>query len=193
MTPPACAGLIQVVEGEQLARMAASVPAGQAIVEIGSHTGLSTVWMARATSAHVVAVDPWADPRPGTLDDPFELVTGDAVYELFTQNLAHEGVAAKVTPLRTTSLEAAKIWVQAIGLLFIDAVHEYEYVRSDYLHWARNIPVGGWISFHDHTTDEDHPYYGVKRAIDEFVVASGQWSEPVIVEHLWSARRILAP
>ena len=193
LSTPGCPGLIQVSEGQRLARLAATVPMGQAIVEIGSHTGLSTVWMAAATQAHVVAVDPWGDPRPDTLDDPFALVTGDAVFDLFMRNLAHEGVASKVTPLRTTSLDAARIWAQPIGLLFIDALHEYEHVRSDYLHWARHIPVGGWIAFHDWIDDPSHPYYGVKVAIDEVVIGSGEWNNVEVTEHLWTAMRISAP
>jgi len=190
---PQCAGLVQVEEGEYLARLASKVPTGQAIVEIGSHTGLSTCWMAAsAHTSHVTAVDPWADPRPDTLEDPFELLTGDAVYERFAANIASEKLWQRVTPLRTTSMVAAQLWVQPIGLLFVDAIHEYEAVRTDYLHWQAFIPVGGYIAFHDYTTDPEHPYHGVARAIADWVPAE-QWSEPVIRGYMWTARRILAP
>ncbi len=191
MNVPTCAGLVQVVEGERLATLAEDVPAGRAIVEIGSHTGLSTIWMAlHATRSHVVAVDPWPEPRPGTLDDPFELETGDAVYERFSANVTEHGLWRRITPLRMTSLEAARVWLQPVGLLFIDAIHEYDHVASDYLHWSRHLPIGSWLAFHDWIDDPTHPYHGVKRAIDEHVVASGEWSEPVIVEHLWTAQRL---
>jgi hypothetical protein len=144
--------------------------------------------MASRAKAHITAVDPWYDPRPDTLDDPFGLITGDAVYQVFAENIRREGHAGKVTPLRTFSLTAAAIWVQPIGLLFIDAIHEYDDVKSDYLHWQRFIPVGGWIAFHDYTTEPDHPYRGVARAVDELE----GWDEPVLTEYLWTAQRIAA-
>lgn len=188
MRTPRCEGLVKPDEGRRLAYLAARVPASQAIVEIGSHTGGSTCWMAHAATAHVTAVDPWADPRPDTLDDPFALVTGDAVYERFSQNLTREGLWGKVTPLRTFSLTAAAVWVQPVGLLFIDAIHELEAVRSDYLHWQRFIPVGGWLALHDYTEDPEHPYHGVADAVRELIGA--EWAEPIVTEYLWTALRI---
>lgn len=177
-------------EGAYLANLAREVPDDRAIVEIGSHTGLSTCWMAAASrGAHVFAVDPWADPRPDTLDDPFELGTGDGVYARFCANVTSERLWHRITPLRTTSLVAAQVWAQPVGLLFVDAIHEYEAVRSDYLHWQRHIPVGGYLAFHDFTLDETHPYHGVARAIADIVPAE-QWSAPVIVGNMWTSRRI---
>lgn len=200
MRAPRCAGLVKPSEGHRLATLAREVTPDRAIVEIGSHTGLSTCWMAAASrrgrGAHVTAVDPWADPRAdpgeGCNDDPFGLGTGQSVYERFAQNVSAEGLDGRITPLRTTSLVAAHLWVQPVGLLFIDAIHEYEHVKSDYLHWQGHIAVGGWLAFHDYTTDPTHAYYGVARAIEEFVTPSCQWSEPIVTEYLWTARRIVA-
>lgn len=183
-------------EGQHLARLAKGVPPERAIVEIGSHTGLSTLWMAGSARAHITAVDPWPEPRPdpgeGCDDDPFRLGSGDAVFARFCANVAAEGMWGRITPLRTTSAVAAQVWCQPIGLLFVDAVHEYEHVRSDYLHWQAHIPVGGWLAFHDYTEDPTHPYHGVARAIRD-VIPADQWSAPTIVRNTWSARRILTP
>lgn len=191
---PACAGLVQVEEGQRLASLAAQVPPHQAIVEIGTHTGLSTCWMAAGSvsglGAHITAVDPWGDPRPETLDDPFELTTGNRVYQRFMENLTDEGHWGSVTPLRTTSMVAAQVWVQPVGLLFIDAVHTFDAVRTDYLHWQRFVPVGGWLALHDYTTDVDHAYYGVALAVQEVIEPTENWAEPVITEYLWTAQRI---
>ena len=70
-------GLIENAQGERLAELAYYVPRNMAIVEIGSHTGLSTCWLAAGSragnGAHVTAVDPYPDPRPGSKDDPWEL------------------------------------------------------------------------------------------------------------------------
>jgi predicted O-methyltransferase YrrM len=39
-------GLVEVEEVEKLAELASQVTANHAIVEVGSHTGLSSCWMA---------------------------------------------------------------------------------------------------------------------------------------------------
>ncbi|HEY6568541.1 MAG TPA: class I SAM-dependent methyltransferase [Actinomycetota bacterium] len=194
MRPPQCAGLVQKPEGLRLAQLASDVPQYQAIVEIGTHTGLSTCWMAegseRGRGAHITAVDPWAPPRPGTQDDPFGLVDGDGVYRQFAKNLADEHHWGTVTPLRARSIEAAGLWVQPVGLVFIDAIHEYDAVRRDYLAWEPHVPVGGWIAFHDYTEDPAHEYYGVAAAVNGVVVPSGNWGTPEVTEYLWTARRV---
>lgn len=187
---PRCAGLVQDSEGRRLAELARSVPVDQAIVEIGSHTGLSTCWMADSTKAHIIAVDPWGDPRPGTLDDPFALVTGDAVLARFMDNIRTEGHGQRVTPIRTVSTVAASMWVKPVGLVFIDAIHEREHVIADYEAWAPFVAPGGWLAFHDWAPWPEHPYYGVTQAIEEVVIPSGLWSEPVIVDALWTAHRL---
>lgn len=194
MRPPRCAGLVEPDQGQLLADLARLVPPDRAIVEIGSHTGLSTCWMAegsrRGRGAHVFAVDPWPMPRPGSRDDPFALETGDAVLDVFRRNITDHGHDARVTPLRGTSLDLARFWVKPVGLLFVDAVHDYAGVRSDFLHWQRHIPVGGTIAFHDWDTNPTHDYYGVHVAIEEFVAHSADWEPQPPVGSLWSARRL---
>lgn len=188
--PPRCAGLIQPDEGRRLAELAAVVDANDAIVELGSHTGLSTIWMATTAHAHITAVDPWGDPRPGSDDDPFSLVTGDATLERFRLNLADEGAWPFVTAIRTTSTGLAPLWVQPVGLLFVDAVHTLDGVASDYRAWSGFIPVGGWLALHDFIADPEHPYAGVARAVDEIILPSGRWSAPRITGYLWTAQRV---
>lgn len=185
MREPRCTGLVSRDEGRTLRRLASDVPADQAIVELGSHTGLSTCWMAGGAQAHVFAVDPWGNPRPGSEDDPLGYGTGDAVLEAFGLNIRHEGHADKVTPLRTTSTDLARIWAQPVGLLFIDAVHEYAHVKADVEAWAPHMARGSVIAFHDWTDDPEHPYEGVKRAIDE---VGEDWKPLGVVGSLWFAR-----
>lgn len=190
---PRCAGLIQASEGLALAGIAGAVPADRAIVELGSHTGLSTCWMARAASrrmrAHVTAIDPWGDPRPGSEDDPFALQTGDGALARFRQNVTDERLWPSITPLRTTSIEAAGIWAKPVGLLFVDAVHTFDAVRDDFLAWAPFVVQGGWLALHDYTREPDHPYAGVARAVDEVILPTGDWEERGVFGNLWMALR----
>lgn len=185
MIPPRCAGLVQVDEGRQLHSLARMVPPERAVVEIGSHTGLSTCWMAHRARAHIFAVDPWGDPRPETLDDPFGLVTGDAVLDVFLGNIRSEGYESRVTPIRGRSLDVARLWVQPIGLLFIDAIHTYEAVLADIDAWAPHLAPGAFVVFHDWTPDPEHPYGGVKVAVDERSPQLG-WHSPALTNYLYN-------
>jgi hypothetical protein len=180
-------GLISTDQGERLAKLAAGVPAWASIVEIGSHTGLSTCYMGLAARAHVFAVDPWLPPRPGSNDDPFGL--DGQVYEEFVQNLTKLNLWPKVTPLRGMSIDVAKLWTAPIGLLFIDSVHTEEDVRADYGAWSGHIIKGGWLAFHDYDNNPEHEYYGVSIVADE-LAASGEWDvQPQTDWSLWTARR----
>lgn len=184
-------GLIGEAEGERLAEFAALVHPDRAIVEIGSHTGLSTMWIAAAAAAHVFAVDPWADPRPpgpDHTDDPFELGTGDAVLAEFDHNLDRFGFRDRITPLRAPSAVVAALWVQPIGLLFIDAIHTYEGVRDDLRAWIPHVAPSGILAVHDYGDS----YPGVRQAVDEIGSARGRsagWIVHTQVESLWAAFR----
>jgi hypothetical protein len=189
-------GLIEPSEGERLALLAAGVPANQAIVELGSHTGLSTCWMAAGSrdgnGAHIFAVDPWGKPRPNSQDDPWNLGP-DGVLQRFQDNIAgttqdvfNEDYGDLVTPLRMTSGAAAKVWVAPVGLLFVDAIHEGPAVTADWKAWARHLAPGAVACFHDYGGEA---YPGVTEAIDEVVWPSRQWSWLDFTEpSLWQGR-----
>lgn len=189
-------GLIEYNQGLRLAKLAAVVPADQAIVEIGSHTGLSTCWLAAGSrsgyGAHVYAVDPYPAPRPGTKDDPWELGP-EGVIERFWSNVAGttqevprgDDYTDLVTLFRETSLDAAARWEKRdIGLLFVDAIHEYEPVLADYAAWSPFMAQYGVIAFHDY----HHTYPGCKQAIKE-IAATGLWEPMGLTGSLWVGRR----
>lgn len=190
-------GLIEPVEAQRLARLAADTPPWSRIVEIGSHTGLSTCWLAlgarTGNGAHIVAVDPWPDPRPpgpGYDDDPFDLGSGDAVFERFTANLNAVGAWDEVTVIRTTSAVAAGIVCNPVGLLFVDAVHEYDAVAADIRAWVPRVIAGGWVAFHDYWDDPERTKRSpVADAIDDVLPAYGPWRGTGVVWNTYLARR----
>jgi hypothetical protein len=188
-------GLVEASEGYRLAKLASLVPRNQAIVEIGSHTGLSTCWLAAGSrngnGAHIFAIDPWGPPRPDSMDDPWELGP-EGVLQRFKDNIAgvtqyepNEDYGDLVTPLRTHSERASRFWVQPIGLLFVDAVHEGWAVRQDWLSWNKHMAPEGMACFHDYGDS----YPGVREAIDDTVIPSREWSWiEVTPPSLWQGR-----
>jgi len=188
-------GLIEDSEGERLAQHAKNVPATQAIVELGSHTGLSTCWMAAGSrdgnGAHITAVDPWGKPRPGSLDDPWDLGP-DGVLERFQSNIAgttqlvfNEDYGDIVTPLRMKSRAASRVWIKPIGLLFVDAIHEGPAVLEDWYSWSPHLAPGAVVCFHDYGDS----YPGVKEAIDREIEPSRRWIWQDLTEpSLWQGQ-----
>lgn len=174
-------------EVSRLGEIAAGVPSWAAIVEIGTHTGLSTCWMAAAGPAHVTAIDPYPPAREGSSDDPFAFGDPEGAMREFHGNLTRLGLWHKVTPLRARSTDVAPYWVQPVGLLFIDAVHERDPLAADYEAWERFVPVGGWLALHDFN---EVGYPGVPEAVREVILPSGRWEPAPLVESLWTARRV---
>lgn len=127
----------------KLARIHAPVPT---IVEVGSFKGRSTAWLSFAVkdrgSGTVYAVDHWQD---------WGNISGAELYQTFLRNLRALNLLPFVKPIQSDTIAAAMNWPlhQEIGLLFIDAVHEYEAVRRDFEFWSPRVKAGGYIVFHD--------------------------------------------
>lgn len=62
---------------------------------------------------------------------------------------------------------AERFGLEKLGLLFIDASHEYQDVKDDISAWFSRVRVGGTILFHDYQS-----WPGVTKAVDE-AIASG--------------------
>jgi len=124
-------GRLSDSEGELLYNLAKGVPSGQAIVELGSWKGRSTVWLAKGTEAGQRNKVHSIDPHSGSKTHISEGETN--TYPAFINNLTKAGVQDIVVPLVKTSAEAVKRWREGIGLLWIDATHEYEDVKRDFL------------------------------------------------------------
>jgi predicted O-methyltransferase YrrM len=144
-------GWLSLGEGQRLAFLASTVPPSLAIVEIGSWKGKSTVWLASGSKhgqgARVWAVDHWTgSPEHESL---FHWSPGATTFPEFQQNITWFGHEDIVTPISGRSEDVAKTWDKDIGLVFIDAAHDYESVRADFLVWTPFLVRGGWVAFHD--------------------------------------------
>ena len=57
--------------------------------------------------------------------------------------------------------------------VYIDASHEYQYIKRDLREWYPKVKKGGVFAGHDYTNDDTTSIgginFGVKQAVDEFV------------------------
>ena len=69
--------------------------------------------------------------------------------------------------IRKFSMDAVKDFGDnTLDFVYIDANHEYKYVKEDIEEWARKVKKGGIIAGHDYLGE-------VKKAVDEYAQAHG--------------------
>lgn len=127
-----------------LFKTAKALPNGAVIVEIGSYKGRSTCCLAygcRGSRKCVFAIDTFEGNevdfyRRGFLNE-------------FNYNLESRSLSSYVTPIKSISTEAARLWNKPISLLFIDGSHQYEDVLADFDAFFPHIVPGGIVALHD--------------------------------------------
>lgn len=141
-------GYLHPDESAFLAALAAQVPSGQVIVEIGSFRGRSTIALAYGAPSGVTvfAVDPHEE------HEVMGLTFGMADNLAFMGNVSRAGMGDKIRVVNLPSLDALAIKTHhEIGLVFIDGAHEYRAVKADALVWGSALEVGGLLALHDST------------------------------------------
>ncbi|MGN2275083.1 class I SAM-dependent methyltransferase [Priestia megaterium] len=151
--------LIKPVEGwlrdqgvENLYRYALKAPVSN-IVELGSWKGRSTSCLAYAikdrNEGHVYAVDTWkgSSEHKKILQGYVE----DQLYNEFIENMTKLNLLDYIKPIKMDSVEASRKWPLSlqIGLLYIDASHDYLSVKRDFEFWSPFVTTGGYIIFDD--------------------------------------------
>ena len=172
-------GWLSEDQARRLYAAAQCVSAGEAIVEIGSHHGRSTVILASAKEDEVqlVAVDPFDDARWGG---------GQDALDIFRSNLSSRGLNA--TLIRALGAEAGTEWSGGpVGLLFVDGAHDYKSVAADLEAWRPNLSESGIVLMHDTYSSpgvtramfremfrsRDFRYIGSSRSLSQFKRQSG--------------------
>lgn len=128
----------------RLWELASHGPGDGDIVEIGSFVGNSTIYLAAPNRDRVHAVDPHSP-------DSMTQVPGSAdTSATFRANLERFGVLGRVEYHRMRSTQAAAQWTgPPVRLLFIDGLHTYEAVVSDYLAWQPHLAERHVVLFDD--------------------------------------------
>jgi hypothetical protein len=162
-------------------RFVKELSSGSKIVEVGSWKGKSVAYLGveiinSGKDIKVDAIDTWGEMDSEKYHTSDVYVKTNTLYQLFLGNIS--SVSSVVTPIRMTSLDAAKLYEdESIDVVFIDACHEYQCVKDDIAAWFPKVKRGGYVSGHD------YPWSGedaVKRAVDEsipqpFEVTEGCW------------------
>lgn len=128
-------------------------------VEVGSYKGRSTVCMAQVAQ-HVHAVDYFRSHVNGQCQ--MDTYTTLDEFKANTEGLP-------VTIWIGSSLHACRNFgADSVDLVFIDALHTYEAVRSDILAWWKILRMGGIMCFHDYNwPPQDQFPGGPTQAVNE--------------------------
>jgi predicted O-methyltransferase YrrM len=150
-----------------LAEMAAKVPAGGTVVEIGSYKGRSSCALPGNTAAAVYSVDIWS-----------ECGTDGWYFDVWRDNTAH---LDNVTPVNRASIWAAREFAEqgkTFAAIFIDAAHDEYNVRQDIAAWRPLLAPGGIFCGHDYGFAG---WPAVKLVVDEMIPGAE------VVDTIWIA------
>lgn len=135
-------------------------------VEVGSWMGCSASFMAveivnSNKNIKFDCVDTWCGSKEhGEMD----IIKDELLYQTFLKNI--EPVKHVITPIRLTSLDAAKKYQdKSLDFVFIDASHEYDDVKNDIEAWYPKVKNNGILAGHDYPS-----WDGVTRAVNEWLL-----------------------
>src|SRR5262249_7196907 len=135
----------------------------EAVVEVGSYCGRSTVVLASVLAAtesvaRLYAIDPY-EGGCGSLDDcPGP---GRPTLEILRGTLTSVGLSGFVRIIAARPADVQ--WSEPIMFLLIDGLHDYASVARDFLTFEPYLVPGALVAFHDYSTH----YPGVKAFVDE--------------------------
>lgn len=165
-------GFLDPLETQLLFDLAMHVPRNGTIVELGSYRGKSTIALAmgaQISDATVYAVD--HHPDYISVDTAYGMFDNQAYYE----NIARHGVGSVLKTINLSSMQFIQYWREPIDLLWIDASHEYEDVKTDFLNWSPF--VRGKIAMHD----TSGWFEGVSHFVEE-LLAAGEWKRDCLID-----------
>lgn len=137
---------------------AQAVPRDEAIVEIGSFVGYSTIFLSMGSragqGARVHCLDAWGLPPSSAYSkDAYQekLAITSETFEEFLGNMTRAGLEDLMVPHRAYSYAFSRSWPKAIriGLLFIDGDHSEWGAYLDWFLYRPFLADGARVVFHD--------------------------------------------
>lgn len=107
--------------------------------EIGVDRGHFSEYMLKyIPDSHIISVDPWRWK-----------LRGESRYSSSVRRLTPFGERSVI--IRKDSMDAVwEIPEESLDFVYIDGNHEFDYVMSDLIWWAKRVKYGGMVSGHDY-------------------------------------------
>jgi len=183
-------GWLTPKEASALSLLAALIPQGSTIVEIGSWKGKSTYCLAKGagTRGRIYAIDPFDySGEPGSAEDYQQRRTNMPLIDEFRENMRARGVMESIQPLQGLSQDFVGC-VPKIDLLFIDGDHSKEACDSDFLNYAPFVCPGGYVLLHDF--DATRKDLGPTWVVENRLLPSKEYEFIGCFDSLWVARKL---
>lgn len=174
-------GKMDMDEMAFLAALAAKVPAGGHIIEIGPFYGRSTCVMGRANpDVKITSIDTfedvaWTERYAGLYQDMPRF--GRAAFDTYTRDLPD------VTAIQGYSPQVVADWAAPVDMYFEDAVHGNPVLKQNMDFWINHLRPGGIACGHDYTLR----FPDIKTEADCWAAKWGTKLE--VVGSLWALRK----
>lgn len=164
-------GFMHCDELEKLAELAAN----RDVLEVGSFKGL-TAWTMALVARSLWCVDTFKANSAG--QQQMEAHTTLEDFRRAISRFNHVRYFAGTSEEASLNAGSPRLPSEQFDLIFLDAMHTYEDVKSDINRWWPRVKAGGIMAFHDYG-HWDFP--GVKKAVDEVFGAQSH----VVVTLMW--------
>jgi FkbM family methyltransferase len=136
-------GLLSDIDMAAIAHLAAKVPSGGTIIDIGSLAGrTTTLWCHYSQAGRIISIDPW-DDQPWNV--PLRN-SGASIRETFLQNVTDK----RVTSIQGFSPECANDWTEPVDLYWEDGDHSNPTCTNSIGFWSNHVKPGGIACGHDY-------------------------------------------
>lgn len=174
-------GWLSEKEGKLLYNLAKNCKGKGVIVEIGSWKGKSTIWLSYGSKEGPKSKIFAIDPHIGEIDEGKII---ESSLQKFKYNITNAGVSDIVESIIKTSQEGVKDVKEPVELIFIDGLHEYDYVKLDFELWFPKIINNGTIAFHDFYR------FGVTRFIKKYILTSNHFRNIGFADSILYAEKV---
>ncbi len=162
-------------ERKLLVELAAAVPAGGRIVEIGSLYGGTTAVLALANpEAKITAVDNFS----------WHPIAGRTASKEALEEVLKTIGAGNVKVMAGDSREIGPGWSKPIDFLWIDGGHSYEYVFADLTNFGHHTQV---IALHDYGNPA---WESIRKAVEDYIFVNPHWAVDRVVGMAAVLRRV---